>query len=66
MTLDDRLQELSNYAYNAGASAKHNGIFVGGEPKKEGKQAILSDLKSLAYNDGNIQVKDVEKYCGVQ
>ena len=36
------------------------------EPTKEAKQAILSDLKSLADNDGNIQVKDVEKYCGVQ
>lgn len=39
--LDEILQKLCDYVYNAGASAKHNGIFVGGEPKKEASQAIL-------------------------
>lgn len=38
--LDEILQKLCDYVYNAGASAKHNGIFVGGEPKKEASQAI--------------------------
>lgn len=38
--LDKILQKLCDYVYNAGASAKHNGIFVGGEPKKEASQAI--------------------------
>ncbi len=38
--LDKILQKLCDYVYNAGASAKHNGIFVGGKPKKEASQAI--------------------------
>ncbi len=52
--LDKILQKLCDYVYNAGASAKHNGIFVGGEPKKEASQAIkalISDQVAKARID---------------
>jgi hypothetical protein len=52
--VDEILQKLCDYVYNAGASAKHNGIFVGGEPKKEASQAIkaiISDQVAKARID---------------
>ena len=39
-TIDTILQTLCDYVYNAGELAKHQGIFVGGEPKREALEAI--------------------------
>jgi len=58
--VDEILQKLCDYVYNAGASAKHNGIFVGGEPKKEASQAIkaiISDQVAKARIDERSQAQ---------
>ena len=62
--VDEILQKLCDYVYNAGASAKHNGIFVGGEPKKEASQAIKAIISDQVAKARIGELQHIREFWG--
>lgn len=58
MTLDDRLQNLSNKVFAHGRATRTNTPFHYGEPESDSKLAILSDLENMINEQYAISIKE--------